>query len=469
MAKRHTTIDILSLKAVNFCGKTIGWEAEASFYEVPFEIEPTTGEEHDYKNCEKCSLNLATFTKNLQERFEGSLEAPGFPLCCSYHANLAKVSEFNRSDFVEVPKLTASKVIFANQHVINNIKSDTWYKDITDYLDWVIESFGQMPANCGEPLFLGAFYHWIADMLNRNDDLPIDRKKSILEFLSKRKIGKDKPDADWNILVNTYEKWLNAFPFELSSYFGNLRERFAASIPILNGNPEVNPYSGKVAGKIHTQSSLVQLLISLTKELLNAVDARSLVEQGIISDVYKHRFELESESLRIATGRLTKSFSKGELKYIKVLKKWLNLHKEYFEKIAPLVKGKLVQKEEERAEEQVNNFVESTIEDWLFPFKEERVLTETAYSMLVGALRTYFETNAFPEIAEPIRVGKVSVKRFGWALKEVFRSVKSQNEKLSIAYLLFAKQNISIFINVPFDENNMVDSTLYKYFTTKTK
>jgi len=120
------------------------------------------------------------------------------------------------------------------------------------------------------------------------------------------------------------------------------------------------------------------------------------------------------------------------------------------------------------SKEPENNFLESTIEDWLYPFKEENILSDTDYSLLVAALKKYFETGSFPVLETQIKVKRVNKKRFGWALNQIYRGCKSMNENLPIEYLMFAKQNISIFSEVKFDPNNILKSNLYKYFTTKT-
>lgn len=116
-----------------------------------------------------------------------------------------------------------------------------------------------------------------------------------------------------------------------------------------------------------------------------------------------------------------------------------------------------------------SNIILSNIEDWLFPLKEETILTNTNYNNLVVALNHYFENGKFPKLDNQISVRRVNIKRFGWALNEIFRANTNNNENLPIDYLKFAKENISIFIDVSFDENNYLKSNLYKYFTTKTK
>lgn len=114
-----------------------------------------------------------------------------------------------------------------------------------------------------------------------------------------------------------------------------------------------------------------------------------------------------------------------------------------------------------------NNFKQSIIEDYLLPFKEENILVQVDYTNLVDLLVHYFDKQSFPAEISRIKVGRVNVKRFGWALNEIFKAHNSNNEKLPIEYLRFAKQNISIFEGVSFDENNYLKSNLYKYFKTK--
>lgn len=112
-----------------------------------------------------------------------------------------------------------------------------------------------------------------------------------------------------------------------------------------------------------------------------------------------------------------------------------------------------------------NNFTLSTIEDWLFEFKEK--MSENDYQILVSALIKYFDTGTFPKILKPIQInGRPNKKLFGWALNRIFEAKGKGVEK---ELLLFAKQNISLFTGVEFDENNISKSNLYKYFTTKTE
>lgn len=114
-----------------------------------------------------------------------------------------------------------------------------------------------------------------------------------------------------------------------------------------------------------------------------------------------------------------------------------------------------------------NNVTLSTIDEWLFEFKEEGVISESDYTILISTLLMYFERGVFPALEGKIKIGKVNKKRFGWALGQIYRSERSDN--LPEEYLQFAKDRITLFENVEFDKANMTRSNLYKYFTTKTE
>lgn len=142
---------------------------------------------------------------------------------------------------------------------------------------------------------------------------------------------------------------------------------------------------------------------------------------------------------------------------------------ETFKEIAPLIQDKTTNtqpnKEQAIEVEQENDYTLETIEDYLFQFRE--FMSEPDYNTLSNALYDYFKTGIFPKISKQIQTkGKLNMKRLGWALNELFAA---NNKGIEKELLLFAKQNISLFKDVPFDENDILNCNLYKYFTTKTK
>ena len=172
MADRHTTLYINDISPVNFCGKTIAWQMNTDgAYEKPFETKPTTGE-HDYKTCNGCQSVLKELIKRLTDKFEGNGQKKAFPLCCKGHAALNDLKEFDRASFVGIPEMVAKKILYTNQHIINYQDKENYYKEITDYIDYTVESFGQMPTKCGEPLFLSDYFYYVDDLLRNNQDIP---------------------------------------------------------------------------------------------------------------------------------------------------------------------------------------------------------------------------------------------------------------------------------------------------------
>lgn len=344
MNKIHThLIGKTEIKPLNFCGKEIGWQmqSEGGFYIIPYDVEPTKGE-HDFKTCEGCQKSLKEFTKQFYERYTGKGQKKGFPLCCSYHSNLINIKEFDKAAFEKVPEMAARKIIYTNQHIINNKSFENWYKIITDYIEYVYKSFGQMPTGCGEGLFLSAYFYYVIENLEKQEKgkyLDPEKKEKILEFINLYRIPAKEQMTDLNILIGTYQNWFKVFPFELNSYFGNLKTHFEKQLPILKGKVETNMYSGMTKGKVHTKNSLIEALITLTDNLLTQINGVVLYENGLITDTNKLKLELviNSRKLKLKNG-YNNSSPNEEQRYRKILKDWFKDEKKFIDEITPLLK-----------------------------------------------------------------------------------------------------------------------------------
>lgn len=353
-------------------------------YEVPTNKE--TGEQ--FPNC-------CPFHKSVFEKAESWFSK--FPNCCEPHRQFTGKWWFQKENYNGIAEKIVKQLSYTEHHISEKIKITDWYKDITDYIEYNISSFGH-PA-VGLHLYLGNVKHYIQ---NHKGELNKEQRQRLIEFIEGYYKPSETEKTDLNVLYSTYKKWLKEFPFELNSYFGNLKQHFEKQLPILVGNPEVNIYSGIAKAKMHTKSSLIEALINLNKELLSKINVRELVENGIISDLNKHRFELESESLRISTSQITKDFTKGELQYIKALKKWLNLHKAYFKEIAPLLNALPPRQTETKTEQGTPTFTNNF--DKIAPteiYKHFKIgLVEPGYlteQVLDEYLKAAFELKTIPE------------------------------------------------------------------------
>ncbi|MGB5821446.1 MAG: hypothetical protein WBG90_18325 [Saonia sp.] len=337
MKDRHTTLYINDISPVDFCGKTIAWQMDLDgAYEKPFETKATIGE-HDYNTCEGCQDVLKVLVKRLTEKFEGNGKKKAFPLCCKHHANLNNLGEFDRASFVSVPEMVTKKIIYTNQHIINHQNSENYYKDITDYIDYTVQSFGQMPAKCGEPLFLSDYFNYVVNLLNNNEDISKDKKDNILTFLNAHQTPSNNLKTDLNILLATYQKWLKIFPFDVS-YFAKLKPHYEKHLPILNGQPEVNKYLGTAKAKVHTRQSLINVLLNLTNRLLTDINSHSLYEKGLLTEPQKIKLELvlNERKLKLKQGYVNKSKDE-EKQYRKILKEWFADEKKFIDEVMPLL------------------------------------------------------------------------------------------------------------------------------------
>jgi hypothetical protein len=344
MIKRSPTFFINKIQPLNFCGNEVGYLLDISgIFEKPFEINPTKGE-HDFNKCENCKKNIIELTKKLKEKFEGNEHKKGFPFCCTPHSNLTKVEGFKISDFFMVPEMTAKKIIYTYQHIKNNHNTNNWYKEITDYIEWVFDSFGKMPKECGEPLYLTDYFSCIKDLLKKNKDVPIEKRDRILEFINLYLTPSKQSTSDLNILIQTYENWIKIFPFELESYFGNIKQQFEKTIPILTGKPEINIYSGEATVKLQTKSSLIESLINLTDNILRQINGLAFYEKGLITDVNNIKLELvlSSRKSKMKKGYINNSPDE-EQRYRKIIKEWFKDEKKFYREITPLLKEALAE------------------------------------------------------------------------------------------------------------------------------
>ena len=109
-----------------------------------------------------------------------------------------------------------------------------------------------------------------------------------------------------------------------------------------------------------------------------------------------------------------------------------------------------------------NNYERSTIEDYLEQFKE--LIINNTYESFIHAYLQYFKKGNFPVLNKKIIFKRMNKKRLGWELKELYKSLKTDN--LDIDFFRFAQQNINLFEKEIIVEVNFNKSKFYKAFTT---
>lgn len=294
-------------------------------YEAPTNKE--TGEQ--FPNC-------CPFHKSVFEGAESWFSK--FPNCCDQHKAMVSKWWYNKANYSGIAEKIVKQLSYTEHHISERINIDDWYKDITDYIEYNVSSFGH-PA-IGLHLYLGNVQHYIK---NTKSEIPKIKRQVLIEFIEtyyNSPIDIDKTNkTDLNILYSTYQKWLKVFPFEIS-FFSTLKPHFEKQLPILNGKPETNKYTGIAKVKMHTKGSLIDVLLNLTNNLLTQINPYTLYEKGLLTEPQKIKLELVLNEMRIDNekGYLSQKQNE-EQRYRDILKKWFNRQKRFIDEVTPIVQA----------------------------------------------------------------------------------------------------------------------------------
>ena len=322
--------DIRENEIISYCNDSIIRIGKFKPFAIPYEINPTS--EHNFETCEKCLKDIEYITQKLKAR--------GFPLCCDWHKNLTKRADFNIDDFANVPEMTAKKIKYTIRHIIDNIEKDDYVDDIGEYIEYAIQSFGQMPEGCGSPLYIDVYCSYIGSYI-KEMQLPDSKKaklEDILKTYTQPKKHEDILQTDINILISTYEKWRSLFPFEIS-YFANLREKFKKEFPVIKSVEKTNRYSNVVWAIPHTKNSLLDVLFKITDKLICEINSCVLYDKGQLTDTAKIKLELiiSARKMKLKEGYANKSATEYE-RFRKIIKDWLTDEQKFLKEVAECLK-----------------------------------------------------------------------------------------------------------------------------------
>lgn len=210
----------------------------------------------------------------------------------------------------------------------------------------------------------------------------------------------------------------------------------------------------------------ITIKLYAAKDGMNPVEAVSIVEElkkaPWFRDDSKFREQIIKNYKSIVEGDPLRYRFNTEQKYHEFYQYVVTMRSEIISRIVNEIKSisTTIPKVKEAIEK---DFTLSTIHDYLEDFKPN--LLRGNYDILVSALMDYFENGSFPELEVPIQVdGKVSQKKFGWALSRI---LIAKNKGVKKELVQFAKQYISLFRDAKYDEVNYRNCNLYKYLTQK--
>lgn len=258
-----------------------------------------------------------------------------FPNCCDEHIKLKKKSWFNKEEFLHVPNKILKQISMTENFIAEKICQENWFKEITDYLSYNFDSFGT--PGVGSHLYYSYMSHWIANNKPKEYEFPKSKRSQLKSFLEGLSDVSKKSETDLTKLKSTLDKWLKAFPS--IGYFGDAKRVIKRKTPfgIILHEPSYNRFTGLTKFKIKTEVELIEILISATKNLLFNFNSSELLKKGLIKDAQKHQIELIGETHSLKQSQLLTEYNSTEIKYVKIIKKWLKNEKAFFNEITPLI------------------------------------------------------------------------------------------------------------------------------------
>ncbi|UZJ63963.1 hypothetical protein OKW96_16345 [Sphingobacterium sp. KU25419] len=222
-----------------------------------------------------------------------------------------------------------------------NIDDLNYFKIITDYIHYTIQSYGQFPAGFGPPLGLQEYLEFVQRVVD-GDSIPDKEKRERLiywlaERLSLPRKRADSPDL--NILLSTYRQWLKEFPFELT-FLNHLKPNFENKLPFIERFEQPNMYNNHVAATLVTKSQLLEHLFQTTDAILTQINTLQLYQVGQINEPTKLQLELvlAKRRLQLSVGYSNKS-SDDKIKYRRIIKKWLKDEREFIKCLVEIGKS----------------------------------------------------------------------------------------------------------------------------------
>lgn len=256
-----------------------------------------------------------------------------FPNCCENHKTLLKTKWFRKSIYEDLPNKIVKQIHYTENFIKNFITADDWYKEITDYIEYNVQSFGT--PDIGLELYKGHIRNWIKNSKYDSKAFPNSKRKLLLEYIDPR--PSKEHNSDINLLYDIFQRWVKSVPD--IQQFGAIKKTLLNKLPlnIMLHQPEHNKYTGLAKAKIKTRSELLTFLIDLTKGILLNIDSTEIIATGNLDNIKQYNIKVLNESHILAQKSLLEKLSKGESEYMKLLKNWLLNEKKYFKTILPLL------------------------------------------------------------------------------------------------------------------------------------
>jgi hypothetical protein len=142
MTERHITFDVNKVTPIDFCGETLLLMDINQSYELPFDTKPIEG--YRLPINEKTGEQLPNCCLFHKAAFEGAKSwFETFPDCCEGHRKMVLQGRIKKTDYNGTPEKIVRQLSYTEHQITHRFEIQDWYKDITDYIEYNVLSFGQ--------------------------------------------------------------------------------------------------------------------------------------------------------------------------------------------------------------------------------------------------------------------------------------------------------------------------------------
>lgn len=302
-------------------------------------------------------------------------------------------SKYSRVRYKKTPLKVVKQIYYTDSFINSAAQKVDWYQEIIDFIEYNVFSFGQLTWGTFTYLCI------LEDYVTNNPNIPFteEQRNNIAQHINLKYFsGQNQEKIKFDIIIKHYYKWLNLFPFDIE-FFSDLKEHFKGYIPVSNDSRR-NKFTGEIKPKLFSEEEIIDFCIRKTKELLGKIDIHKILLQKENINFDSLKLEFSGSELNINISSLTNQFHRGELEYIEVLKKWLEYHQQYFEKVAPLFDNSIKNIKTTPLNLPENNFDDVDIKNVYQHFKENLVdKSKLSDDDLILYLKSAFEEQKPPK------------------------------------------------------------------------
>lgn len=314
------------------CGKTSMPKIESKDFEIKqFETKPLKGFQlpDNFPNC--CSNHKDLFRIGIERLAK-------FPNCCEKHKKLNNAPWFTKENYSYFPDKFVKTLAYTWHCISECIDHENWYKEITDYIEYTANSYGQFPDGYGPGLGIELYINNIALNIESEKGIPDEKKQKLKEFINNFGHYQDNiEEVDINLLISKYKEWLKLFPFEIS-FFSHLKSDFENQLPLIKEEGKTNIYSGLTGFKLKTKDELLNTLTELTRKIISEINSLTLFKLGLLTHPKQIKLEIILANRNLELNEITMSNSSKKEEYIRILKKWMTGEKTFLKEISPIIK-----------------------------------------------------------------------------------------------------------------------------------